>query len=105
MVPARSWNCRSITTVKDYDIVYLYLANNSPEQAWKNTIKEYGLTGPNCVHYNLPADQQSAIENYLKVYAFPTYKLIDKDGNIHDLHWEHTSDMKSFKEIIAKLSK
>jgi thiol-disulfide isomerase/thioredoxin len=91
--------------LKDYDIVYLYLANNSPEQAWKNTIKEYGLTGPNCVHYNLPADQQSAIENYLKVYAFPTYKLIDKEGNIHDLHWEHTSDMKSFKEIIAKLSK
>lgn len=91
--------------LKDYDIVYLYLANNSPEQAWKNTIKEYGLTGPNCVHYNLPAEQQSAIENYLKVYAFPTYKLIDKEGNIHDLHWEHTSDMKTFKEIIAKLSK
>jgi hypothetical protein len=39
------------------------------------------------------------------VYAFPTYKLIDKEGNIHDLHWEHTSGMKTFKEIIAKLSK
>ena len=90
--------------LKQYDIVYLYLANRSPEDSWKNVIKEYKLTGPNCVHYNLPEEQQAAIEQFLKVDSFPTYKLIDKQGNIHDLHWLHADDMQSFLELINKLS-
>ena len=90
--------------LKDFDIVYLYLANTSPEESWKNVIKEYNLTGPNCVHYNLPKSQQRAVEQFLKVESFPTYKLIDKQGNIHDLHWLHTDDMKTFKETIANLN-
>ena len=89
--------------LKDFDIVYLYLANTSPEESWKNVIKEYNLTGPNCVHYNLPKAQQRAVEQFLNVESFPTYKLIDKQGNIHDLHWQHTEDMKSFLETIEKL--
>ena len=90
--------------LKDFDIVYLYLANTSPEESWKNVIKEYNLTGPNCVHYNLPKSQQRAVEQFLNVDSFPTYKLIDKQGNIHDLHWLHTNDMKTFKETIANLN-
>ena len=90
--------------LKDFDIVYLYLANTSPEESWKNVIKEYNLTGPNCVHYNLPKAQQRAVEQFLNVDSFPTYKLIDKQGNIHDLHWLHTNDMKTFKETIANLN-
>ena len=91
--------------LKKYDIVYLYLANRSPEDSWKNVIKEYNLTGPNCVHYNLPGEQQRAIEQFLKVNSFPTYKLIDKQGTIHDLHWLHAEDMNSFLETIDKMSK
>ena len=69
-----------------YDIVYLYLANNSSEESWKNVIKEYNVTGDNVVHYNLPAEQQSAIERFLAVTGYPTYKLIDRDGNILDVN-------------------
>ena len=98
-----SWKVKE--ALKDYDIVYLYLANRSSDESWKNVIKEYNLTGPNCVHYNLPADQQAAIENYVGVNGYPTYKLIDKQGNIHDLHWLHHEDMNSFLELIDKLSK
>ena len=65
-----------------YDIVYLYLANRSDEESWKNVIKEYNVTGDNVVHYNLPAEQQSAIERFLGVSSYPTYKLIDRNGNI-----------------------
>jgi thiol-disulfide isomerase/thioredoxin len=90
--------------LKDFDIVYLYLANRSPEDAWKSIIKEYDLTGENCVHYNLPAAQQRAVEEFLKVESFPTYKLIDKQGNIHDLEWLHTSNMDLFKETLTKLN-
>ena len=98
-----SWKVKE--ALKDYDIVYLYLANRSSEESWKNVIKEYNLTGPNCVHYNLPEDQQNAVENYVGVSGYPTYKLIDKEGNIHDLHWLHHEDMNSFIELIDKLNK
>lgn len=88
----------------DYDIIYLYLANHSPEESWKNTIKEYNLTGENCIHYNLPESQQEAVEHYLNVNAYPTYKLIDRQGNIYDFDWLHANHPGHLKEAIAKLS-
>ena len=98
-----SWKVKE--ALKDYDIVYLYLCNRSSEESWKNVIKEYNLTGDNCVHYNLPEDQQAAIERYVGISGYPTYKLIDKEGNIHDLHWLHADDMRSFVDTIDKMSK
>ena len=91
--------------LKDLDIVYLYLCNRSSDESWKNVIKEYNLAGPNCVHYNLPEEQQSAIERYLNVQGFPTYKIIDKQGNIHDLDWLHADDMEAFKQTMEKFCK
>ena len=98
-----SWKVKE--ALKDYDIVYLYLCNRSSDESWKNVIKEYNLTGDNCVHYNLPEDQQAAIEHYVGISGYPTYKLIDKEGNIHDLHWLHADDMQSFVDTIDKMSK
>lgn len=86
--------------LKGHDIVYLYLANHSPEDSWKNVIKEYNLTGENCVHYNLPDEQQGAIERYLNINSYPSYRIIDKEGNIHSLHWRHADDMDAFKRMI-----
>ena len=97
-----SWRVRE--ALKDYDIVYLFLANNSSDEAWKSVISEYNLTGPNCVHYNLPEDQQSAIERYIGVNGYPTYKLIDKQGVIHPLYWQHSDNMNSLIETIDKMN-
>ena len=72
--------------LKEFDIAYLYLANNSPRESWENVIKEYNVSGENVAHYNLPSEQQSAIERHLGVRAFPTYKLFDRDGNMLDLN-------------------
>ena len=98
-----SWKVKE--ALKDYDIVYLYLANRSSDEAWKSVINEYNLTGSNCVHYNLPTDQQSAIEQYIGVNGYPTYKLIDKQGNIHPLDWQHANNLNSLIETIDKLNK
>lgn len=68
-----------------YDIQFMYLANNSPMDTWENVIKEYNVTGPNVTHFNLESAQQSAIERYLQVTAFPTYKIVDQQGNILDI--------------------
>ena len=89
--------------LKDYDIVYLYLANNSPEDSWKNVIGEYNLTEPNCVHYNLPKEQQHAIEEYVELTGYPTYRLIDKQGGLHHLEWKDDEDLPKFKKILDEL--
>ena len=82
---ALSHSTEEYARLKDYDIQYLYLANNSPQQAWENVIKENNVSGPNVAHYNLPWEQQAAIERHLNINAFPTYKLFDRNGNLLDL--------------------
>ena len=72
--------------LKDYDLIYLYLANRSSDESWKSVIKEYDVLGDNVVHFNLPNNQQQAIEHFLNVTGFPTYKLIDRDGTILDVN-------------------
>ena len=88
--------------LKDYDIIYLYLANSSDEESWKNVIKEYNVTGDNVVHYNLPTEQQAAIENYLGVNSYPTYKLIDRDGNILDVNAD-PRDLNALEGVIKMI--
>jgi thiol-disulfide isomerase/thioredoxin len=83
---ALSHSAEEYERLKDFDIVFLYLANRSDDASWKNVIKEYNLVGDNVVHYNLPRDQQSAVEHFLNVSGFPTYKLIDRDGTILDVN-------------------
>ena len=95
-----SWRVRE--ALKDYDIVSLFLANNSSDEAWKSVISEYNLTGPNCVHYNLPEDQQSAIERYMGVNGYPTYKLIDKQGVIREINTD-PHDIEGLLRLIEKL--
>jgi thiol-disulfide isomerase/thioredoxin len=88
--------------LKDYDIVYLYLANRSDEESWKNVIKEYNVTGDNVVHYNLPAEQQTAIEHFLGVNSFPTYKLIDRNGNILDVNAD-PRDLNALENLLKSM--
>ena len=61
-------------------VTYLYLCNGSTMEAWRSTIVDLNLAGEHCVHYNLPADQQNAVEDYLQVRHFPTYIIFDRDG-------------------------
>ena len=88
--------------LKDYDLVYLYLANNSSDESWKNVIKMYDVTGDNVVHYNLPKPQQSAIEHFIGVRAFPTYKLIDRDGTILDVNAD-PRDLEGLARLLEQM--
>ena len=89
--------------LKAYNIVYLYLANTSPEKSWKNVIREYNVMGKNVAHYNLPDEQQKAVEAYIGVHGYPTYKLVDTKGNLHDLNFPLNFD--EVEEQIKRLSK
>ena len=88
--------------LKDFGLIYLYLANRSEDEAWKNVIKEYDLIGDDIVHYNLPANQQSAVENFLNVHSYPSYRLIDRDGTVLDVNAD-PRDLETFAKLLEKL--
>lgn len=88
--------------LKDFDIVYLYLASGTTESAWKGVIKEYNLTGPDCVHYNLPTKQQVLVEQFLEVSGYPTYRLLNRNGALLPGSY-HPSHLKDLMETLRKL--
>lgn len=50
--------------------------------------------------YNLPADQQHAIEQYVELIGYPTYRLFDKKGCMHHLNWLNDENPSEFKKIL-----
>jgi len=68
--------------LKGQDVVFMYFANRSPEDSWKNIIKEMDLTGENVVQYRLLEKQEEIIERLFSVNSFPTYLLINKEGKV-----------------------
>jgi len=89
--------------LKDYDLVYLYLCNQSSDDSWKNVIKQYNLTGDNIVHYNLPPDKQNAIEHFLGVDAYPTYKIIDRNGDVLNVDID-VFDLESVAKLLERIN-
>lgn len=63
-------------------VVFMYLANNTNGELYRELVSRFGLDAPGSVSFNLPPDQQAAIESYLSVDAFPTYLIIDREGNV-----------------------
>lgn len=68
--------------LKDKKVIFMYLANGSEEKTWKNVIREYDLTGENVVHYRLPDEQQQQLERLLGITGYPTFMLLDQEGEI-----------------------
>ncbi len=78
--------------MKGKDVIFMYLANRSPEKAWKNVIKQNHLVGENIVHYNLPEEQEAMLERRLGIQSFPTFMIIDKKGDIVNMKAPRPSD-------------
>lgn len=85
--------------MKSYNMYFLYLANRSDETSWKNVINEYNVTGENVGHVNLPADQQSAVEGFLKVNSFPSYFLIDREGHLLNINAD-PRNLDAFEQLV-----
>ncbi len=90
-------------TLQGKDIVYLYLCNRSSDESWKTSIAKYNLTGDNVVHYNLPEKQQSAVEDYLGVKSYPTYKLVNQNGQLLPASAPRPSMAERLKAEVEKL--
>ena len=69
-----------------------------------NTYWRNNATGDNVVHYNLPGEQQSAVERFLRVNSYPTYRLIDRNGNMLDVNAD-PRNLDAFENLIKALKK
>ncbi|MCR4592513.1 MAG: TlpA family protein disulfide reductase [Bacteroidaceae bacterium] len=88
--------------LKDYDLVYLYLAWNSKEEECQKVIEQYNVKGPNVVHHVLTAEEQNALESYLGIHSWPFYRIIDRNGNVIDVNI-HPESTERIKKILDKL--
>lgn len=91
--------------LKGKEVVFMYFANNSPEESWKSIIQEYELTGENVVQYRLPNNQQSMIERKFSVKSFPTYMLIDMEGHVVNTSAMHPMQTEDAAKQILELLK
>ncbi|MDR2843229.1 MAG: TlpA family protein disulfide reductase [Candidatus Symbiothrix sp.] len=88
--------------VADEDIIFMYFANYSPEQTWKNVIKEMNLTGKNIVHYRLPDNQQTMLEKKLSIRQFPSYLIVNKEGKLVNTN---APSPKEKERLVSELKK
>lgn len=85
------------------DVVFVYFANRTDKTAWVNFIKQKNLEGENVIHYNLPQEQQSIVERRLGVRSFPTYMLVDTEGNFVNTQAPRPSQKDQLVREIDKL--
>lgn len=84
--------------LEDKDVVFIYFANKTPKETWRNFIKRKDLEGKNVIHYNLDAEQQRSIETRLGIYAFPSYLLLNKQGDFVNMNAPRPSS----KDLLVK---
>ncbi len=88
--------------MQPHDMVFIYLANRSDKSSWENVIKENNVLGENVIHYNLPAEQQRAVELHLKVPHYPSYFLFDRNGQRLDINAD-PRDLNRFEELVKSI--
>ncbi len=88
--------------MRPHDMVFIYLANRSDKASWENVIKENNVLGENVIHYNLPAEQQRAVELHLKVPHYPSYFLFDRNGQRLNINAD-PRDLNRFEELVKSI--
>jgi len=73
------------------DVVFLYLASQSPEKTWKSVIAEKDIKGE---HFLLTNNEFSAISEKFQISGIPRYVLVDKTGRVADDNARRPSDGK-----------
>lgn len=82
------------------DVVILNLCAQSPVENWEKLIKTKDIDGEN---HLLTNEEFKVLSSVFRVNAFPTYILIDKEGNVIDYNAPRPSSKKTIIEKIESL--
>jgi thiol-disulfide isomerase/thioredoxin len=85
---------------KNEEVVFLNLCAKSKQEDWGNFKRQYELEGEN---YLLNNEEFYLLSDIYKVQGFPTYILIDKEGNVVDYNALRPSTKKSLYDKINEL--
>jgi thiol-disulfide isomerase/thioredoxin len=101
--PCRSEMPYAIELHKHYkgkEISFVNLCLSSDKTEWTKTIKNLNIGGEN---YFFDKDQSQLIKSKLKVTGFPTYLIIDQEGNIVESKAPRPSSNQKIKDRLNKI--
>ena len=84
------------------DVEFIYLCHQSEERLWKPNISEFKIEGK---HYFITEDQTKVLSEILNITGFPTYNIIDKDGELVHSGFEYRPSIAETSTILEKLIK
>jgi thiol-disulfide isomerase/thioredoxin len=87
-------------TLKDKEVVYVYLCGESPETNWKKLIDDLEIKGN---HYFVNKNAWKELKNKFGVSGIPHYVLIDKNGVVVDKKADRPSSGAKIVNDILKL--
>lgn len=84
------------------DVEFVYLCHQSEERLWKPNISEFKIEGK---HYFITEDQTKVLSKILNITGFPTYNIIDKDGELVHSGFKYRPSIAETSKILEKLIK
>lgn len=90
---------------ENQEVIFMYFAYGSPREAWENVIREFDLSGPQVVHYNLPLEQQKLIIQKWNIQGYPTYMLINHNGKVVNANMTFPINQQKFTSEIREALK
>lgn len=82
------------------DFVFVYLANQCKESAWKATIAEKNIIGE---HYLLSEKQFALLRDIFSINSIPHFAIIDKDGEIINYNAPRPSSGEKLIELLENI--
>lgn len=95
-------NFRTQTEFAEKDVAFLFLGGNDLEKYWLRAIKKNEISGH---HYLMSDEMLKEASALFEISGFPSYSLVDKEGNIVDNKPGKYANQELFDKIEGLLKK
>lgn len=84
------------------DVEFIYICHLSDKKLWKPTIAQYKVEGK---HYFVTKEQNKILKEILNINGYPTYNIIDKEGELIHSGFEFRPSISKTSTILSELIK
>ncbi|MDY7395468.1 TlpA disulfide reductase family protein [Aureibaculum sp. 2210JD6-5] len=83
-------------------VEFVYICHLSDKKLWKPTIAQYKVEGK---HYFITEEQNKVLKERLNITGYPTYNIIDKNGELLHSGFEFRPSLQKTSTILSELIK